>query len=134
MFDYKTITGWEAACADQGKDPNVLPSYEGCRLTEGQILHRIAGHKLEIMHVSINKDKNGKEWQPKPGEARHYAWMWWEKDKSKPSGSGLSLCGVEDGASSAGVASRLTCRDEARAKFIFENNIDLFEDYIIFHP
>ena len=128
-MDYKTITSYEAACADQGKDPNALPDYSKCDLTPGEEDFNLSAFMLSRILVSVNKDEDGNVWEPKADDLRYYLWFWWKDGRS---GSRLSLDGVGYDDSVSNVASRLTCRDNNRARFVFDQFKSLWERMIIY--
>lgn len=129
--DHKTF---DLACKAIGRDSNKLPDYSGCGMTVGEMKFNLAVYQLGVAHIAVNLNDDGTPWQPKPGDERLYPWFWWEKDKSKPSGSGLSLYDVVYARSTANVASRLTCRSRERAKFLWENYPQLWHDLIVYQP
>ena len=131
MNIYINIKTWEDACKDQKKNPKGLPDYSKTGMSPAEIRFNLAVFKLCRILVSINKEK-GKEWKPKPTDMRHYLWAWIKPDKTKRSGFRLSFSAVGYDFSIAAVASRLTCRDEARVKYVFEQFPELFEDILIF--
>jgi hypothetical protein len=131
MNRYEQFTSFEAACTDQGREP-IVPDYSMC--TPGEQRYHIANFKYATILRSVNKDEDGKEWNPLPTDRRFSAWVDIVKDPTKPSGFGLSLRGVGHVRSFTRVAARLGCRDRARTEFMFENHQGLMEDQIIFIP
>lgn len=130
---YTDIKTYEDACADQKKDPIARPDYSKCELSPAEEDFNLTVFLLARIIVSVNKDENGEEWKPAPTDRRHYPWAYIEEDKTKPSGSGLSLRDVANDDSVTGVAARLTCRDAPRARYLFEQFKPLWERILIFH-
>ncbi|HTD92461.1 MAG TPA: hypothetical protein VK644_01565 [Chitinophagaceae bacterium] len=131
MFNYKTITSYEAACADQERDPLAEPDYSKCGLAPAQEQYHRSSFRWDIIRTSVNKDKEGNLWKPTPTERRYYFWAWINPDANKRSGFGLSFVDVNFDDSISGVASRLQFRDEPRTKFMFDTFPDLCEDIYI---
>lgn len=131
-FDYRSIDSYEAACKDQGKNPEKFPDYSECEMTPKEEQYQLSTFKSARIATSINKDEDGNEWKPIPGEDyRYYTWQWIKKDDTKRSGFGLSLRDVHYDDSDAFVASRLQFRDEGRARFFFDTYPELLEDIMI---
>lgn len=126
-LDFSNIKTYEDACEDQKKDPNTRPDYSKCELSTAEEDFNLAVFELSRVLVSVNKE-DGQEWKPKPTDRRYYPWAW-----INGSGSGRSLDDVGDDNSCTDVASRLTCRDEPRARYVFDQFRPLFERILIFH-
>lgn len=131
-MSYTNIKSFADASKDQKKDPKGLPDYSKTGMTAVEKRFNLAIFKLMRILVSVNKE-DGKIWKPLPTDERHYPWARIVQDKTKRSGFGLSFDDVGFGDSASSVASRLTCRDEQRAKYVFDNFLPLLEEILIFH-
>lgn len=129
---YEKITSFEAACQDQGKDPAGLPDYSKCAMTPEEEAFNLAIFMLMRISVSVNKDEDGNEWNPKPEERRWSPWGWIIEEVSRRSGLGLSFCDSYYDDRVTSVAPRLTFRDAARCRWAFENHKELFCRILIF--
>lgn len=132
MFDYKKIDSYEAACADQGRDPEAAPNVS--KLPEGEARYILAAHKLAVIAVSLNRDEDGNPTKANWNDTSEYKWFPWMRvhaDKDTPSGSALSLYVTAYVLSFAVVPARLTCREEEVAEYFFEQFKPLWEDYIL---
>lgn len=131
-MDYSKITGYEAACADQGRDPNRRPDLSMLKPGLAKFLN--AAFELAVINRSLNKGEDGKVkkavWTGK--EWNHYPWFNVKgATKANPSGSGLSLYGVDHGYSFTNVSSRLTTREEEASEYSAKQFKQLWEDFIL---
>lgn len=128
---YHQFTTLEAAYKDQGIDPAVIDTLPALPFDADRIDFHKAVLQFDILQTSINKDEEGNEWKPQPGEPRYYGWFDIEEDETRASGFRLWFydSGYDD--SDAYVAPRLCFRDRARLMFAIEHHLDLFERIFI---
>ena len=132
MFDYKTITSYEAACADQNRDPKALPDVT--MMEPGLAKATIAFVMLCVISDSINKNEAGEKTKANfydTDERKWSNWMKVEANEENPSGVGLSFYDAVDDYSYANVPARLTCRDPKRSEFFFTQHKALWEEYTL---
>lgn len=131
-MNYKKITSYEAACADQGRDPNDRPDYSKAKMSPEREAFHNAIFEIETVLISVNKDESGNEWIPKPEDQKWFPWAWIKEDESRPSGLGLSFDVSRYGYRGTVVASRLTVRDSSRARFVFDHFTEQYCKILIF--
>lgn len=136
MNDYRTITSFELACADQGFDPAaILPDVSKMPESLASLgRSAVAFVKLCVIRDSINKDENGKVVKANWYDTDERKWsnfMEVEATEECPSGVGLSVGVAGYDNSGTDVPARLTCIDEPRSEFFFNEHKALWEEYIL---
>lgn len=125
---YTEITTVEAAFNALGRDVNALPDFS--MLPEKHQKPLLDHVKLVTVIEALNE-----EWKPdysKGNNQRKYE-IWFDviEDKSKPSGFGLSLRGVDHWCSHSTVGSRLCFVSIPVAEHAFKYFRELFESYYV---
>lgn len=131
-MDYSKINSYEAACADQGRDPSLKPDVS--KLEPGLQKFLMSAFELAIITKSLNKDEQGNYKKAIWNDSDHWNhFPYWSvlTNKKNTSGSGLSLSVVGSDCSFASVAARLTTREEEASQYSAETFKDKWEDFIL---
>ena len=126
-MNYQKIKTFEDACAALKIDANALPDFS--MLPEKYRNALLAHYKLLIVIEAINEG-----WKPNwadTNERKYTPWFSVSEEDSKPSGFGLSFGGYDVWYSYTFVGSRLFYPDIERAKHVFENFKNLYEEYML---
>lgn len=125
MAQDQFVSSFEEACAKLGKD-TTLPDVS--TFPEHLQKHVLATYKLSTI-LEVN---NG-DWKPNladTNQCKYFPWFRINKDKSRPSGFGLSYRGCDDDFTRTCLGSRLACSTEELAEFMGETFTDLYEDLL----
>ncbi len=115
---------WEQYCEQAGRDPNLIPDVSV--YDEKHKRHALADHKLTLMIAHVN----GEEVDHTNSDQTKYE-IWWRiiKDKSRPSGLGLSYAYYDGWVTATDCGPRLCFLDYNTMKKAADKWLDLFCDY-----
>lgn len=117
---------WEEFCEKTGRDPNLLPDVSA--YDEKDKKHPIAAFKLMHMIRYVNGEEVD---HTNSDQVKYEIWWWIKKDKSRPSGLGLSSADCAHWATVTGCGPRFCFLDYSTMKEAAEKWIDLFCDMIL---